>query len=527
MCVSLLCTTVAGAQLVLRDVSGTVEQQRTTWQTARSGDNVTQALRTGTGRATFQNGASAQVLMGSSSALELYQNEPNFMSGNFYLQGEGKFYVQGVHYFNSGKVRVDLRGNEQRIAVIDGSLRIAVGTQVSTLNSGLQYNLKTLKVSPFTESDPWYLARFVGAGNAQIEAVSGTVILQNTDGSSHTVQPVEELRPGQTLSTFDKSWAEISFSGGGYLRLQPQSALSVLSIEKTSRGREVQLKLLRGSAWNVVAKGKGGYQITTPTVTTAVRGTQFRVDSSGLVKVFEGQVVLPTSGDLPLSQGQQISPSGELTPLQIDQSDLDNQALDAAHNAPLLLSVDWPSGPQPYAQQQLDLTIHSQPTSQIIATLTPQGSRSLPPILLRPTTPSTVPQAVFRLQGDLPEGHYHVDILAKRFGKTRNIKGHMVIDRKPPTFGKLRVIRRGRMLRIMGSLSDQLPVTVQITVQSGDGGQRQYTQHLNPAQASLVNKATPFEWVFAAQSAAQDTVTLLATDQAGNQSKASDDKLQR
>lgn len=493
---ALLCP-AASAQVLLKEVSGTVEQQRGTWQLARNGDSVAQALRTGTGRVSFQNGNGAQVLMGSSSSLEMYQNEPSFQQGRFYVQGDGRFYVNGIHYFTSGRVRVDLQGNVQRIGVIAGSLRIAVNTDVSTIRTGQQYDLKTLKTSPFAENDPWYLSKFVGVGDAQIEAVNGTVTLQLQNGSSHAVQPIESLQPGQVLTTGDKSWAEVSFTGGGYLRLQPQSALSVISVEKTARGREVQLKLLRGSAWNVVAKGQGGYQITTPTVTTAVRGTIFRVDSGGTVKVFDGAVALPTNSDITLPVGQQIDPSGQVQPLSPDQGDLDNQALDAAHNQPLSLEISLDE-----VQTHFKMLVRSQPSSQITVRLTPQGGTPLPDFKLSDTTPSQ-PTGLFNAQKDLPEGRYRVEVLAQRFGQKRHFVGSVLLDRQAPQLSQVTVSRKGRIALLTGQVSDISSVLLKATL-----GQQTYTQWVSAA-------GKPVLWTLPlAQS--NLPIVLSATDQAGN-----------
>ncbi|MFC6666586.1 FecR domain-containing protein [Deinococcus radiopugnans] len=131
-----------------------------------------------------------------------------------------------------------------------------------------------------------------GLGAATVEAVRGPVRLLER-GNTRLAGLGDDLTAGTALNTGADAWAEIGFSGGGYLRLNAQSELKVLSIERTSAGREVLLKLEKGTAWNVVEKGQGGYRIDTPVVSTAVRGTVFRVDASGLVKVFDGQVALP------------------------------------------------------------------------------------------------------------------------------------------------------------------------------------------------------------------------------------------
>lgn len=481
----------ATAQLILRDVNGAVEQQRSGWVLARSGETVTQALRTGLGRATLQNPLGAQLLMGSNSALTMYENEPSLQQGHFYLQGKGRFYVNGIHYFTDGRVRIDLQDNVQRIGVIAGSLRIAVNTQVSSIRAGQQYDLKTLQTSPFAESDPWYLWQFNGAGQAQIEAVSGSVTLQGPAGS-HAVQPVEDLQPGQVLITAENSWAEVGFTGGGYLRLQPNSALSVLSVEKTSRGREVQLKLLRGSAWNVVSKGQGGYQITTPTVTTAVRGTTFRVDASGTVKVFDGVVTLPSQHDLSVPAGKEVLPGGQPAPLSPKQSDLDNQALDAIHNQPLKLSLDLPQ-----VARDLSVRVQSQPSSQVTLRLTPRGQPPLPDFKLRGQDGN------FSAQRDLPEGSYQVEVFARRFGQTRKLSAPLLVDRQPPQLSVQTLKQRGRVALLRLKVCDASGVRLSIM-----SGPQNYSRHLRAQPCATTEWTLPFFGSL--------PLSVRATDQAGN-----------
>jgi len=131
-------------------------------------------------------------------------------------------------------------------------------------------------------------------------------VLQARQGSVLTGRDLDHFRSAEIGQVFASgvrlsTWAEVDLSG---VRLHARSQLRVLGVEKTDRGREV-LQLESGSAWNVVRKGAGGYQLSTPTVTTAVRGTLFRVDATGLVRVCNGAVSLPSHGDVLVGQGRE------------------------------------------------------------------------------------------------------------------------------------------------------------------------------------------------------------------------------
>ena len=307
---------ITAPPLMVREVSGGAEQQLGTWQAVGAGQRLQTALRVGSGRARLQSGQ-GQVLVASASALRVYRNEPDLQSGHFYLSGDLRFFARQAHLAGSGQVRLDLNAPTLRVAVISGSLRISLGSSLIKLSGGEQYDFTARRVTAFVERDPWYRSRFVGEGQAQIEATNGQVQLQSGAASVQIASPGDVLSLGQALLTGAQAWAEVGFSGGGYLRLQPDSALSVISVDKLvgpsgTAQRQITLQLTRGSAWNVVAEHQGGYEISTPTITTAVRGTLFRVDASGLIKVLDGQVAVPSQQDLTFKAGAQRASSGKI-----------------------------------------------------------------------------------------------------------------------------------------------------------------------------------------------------------------------
>ncbi|WP_161883772.1 FecR family protein [Deinococcus alpinitundrae] len=504
----LLCALVCGLTLtlgvaraapsVLREVGGSVEQRRAVWQLAAVGETVEQALRVGAGRATLQSGG-GQVLIASDSALRIYQNEPDLQTGKFYLSGQLSFFSQSVHLASDGRVRLDLRAPTRRLAIIAGTARLAVGSRVLTLKAGEQYDFATKRITPFAERDAWYDSRFVGEGEAVVQAVKGPVTIQSvtTQASpAHNAAVDERLQSGQQLNTGPNAFAEVGFTGGGYLRLQPQSALSVLSVDRVlsqeGKGqREITLQLTRGSAWNVVAKRQGGYEITTPTVTAAVRGTIFRVDENGLVKVFEGQVALPSGVGLQLDQGQQLS--GDMVQaLVLDASDRVNQALDRQRAAPTRLDLTL----APTASE-LSLTVRSQPNTRLSVKVAGQDF---------PLTQSA--EGVFSLQAlknRLPEGRYDLTLTARRPGSSTSLKRNVLIDRSPPVVSRVSVLRLGRTVRLTGQVTDRSP-SVQL---SAEVNGRVYTRTLHlPQQAR-------FDWLLPLPEPGA-VIKLSAADAAGN-----------
>lgn len=463
-------TAQAAAFLTVRGAAGRVEIQETgnLWRSQAGIPSVSLGLRTGTGRAVLQSGT-GQIVVGSASKLRTYQEEADLLEGQFFLQGPVTVHVQGNHLFvdGGGRVRVDLApgGSTLRVAVIGGSGRVALGTRIVNMQAGQQIALKTGQLSSFRETDPWYAAQFKGAGAATVEATRGAVRIFRGEAAPVNAAVGDDLGAGERLTTEANAWAEVGFTGGGYLRLTEQSELSVIAIDKTAQGREVTLQLLRGSAWNVVEKGQGGYKITTPVISTAVRGTVFRVDASGLVKVFEGQVALPSDQDTTLSQGQQIQQGGQAGPLTPDALDAFNLARDAERARPLVFKLD----PTPASLKELALSARSLPDATVTATI---AGRTVN------LSSSEGTEGLFRLerlQDILPEGDYAVLVKATRFGQTVTQTRRIRLDRTAPTLSGLRTSIKGRILTLTGQVSDSGTLHPLLTVTLGD---RTYSSHV-------------------------------------------------
>ncbi|WP_157451799.1 FecR family protein [Deinococcus aquatilis] len=491
----------AAAFLTVRGTAGRVEIQETgnLWRSQVGIPSVALGLRTGTGRAVLQSGT-GQIVVGSASRLRTYQEEADLLEGQFFLQGPVTVHVQGNHLFvdGGGRVRVDLApgGSTLRVAVIGGSGRVALGTRIINMQAGQQIALKTGQLSAFRETDPWYAAQFRGAGAATVEATRGGVRIFRGEAAPVNATIGDDLAAGERLTTETNAWAEVGFTGGGYLRLTEQSELSVIAIDKTAQGREVTLQLLRGSAWNVVEKGQGGYKITTPVISTAVRGTVFRVDASGLVKVFEGQVALPSDQDATVSQGQQIQQGSQVEPLTPDALDAFNLARDAERAQPLIFRLD----PTPASLRELALSAHSLPDATVTATI---AGRTVN------LSAAAGTQGLFqleRLQDTLPEGDYAVQVKATRFGQTAMQTRRIRLDRTAPALSGLRVSIKGRILTLTGQVSDAGTTQPLLTVTLGN---LSYSRHVQGSFSLLLPVADPAL-----------PIRVSVQDQAGNESHA-------
>ena len=455
--------------LVLHSFQGKVEVQESdlTWRplTASAG-RVERALRTGTGRAVLTNGMGGRSVVGSASRLRQYSGKPDFQAGQFLLEGPVAAFARGSHLVmtGKGKARIDLTadGSTQRVAVIEGQLRVSNGPRLLTLSAGQQLALHSFQQQAFVEDDPWYASVFTGSGAATLEALRGTVRWISAKGTGQEARVGQSLAESQSLSTAENSWAEVGFTGGGYLRLSEHSELKVLAVEKTTRGREVTLQLLKGSAWNVVEKGQGGYKISTPVVSTAVRGTKFRVDASGLVKVVEGTVALPSEGQTTLTAGQQKAPRQPVQALQKDDLDLFNEALDAEQARPLQLN--WTAFAR--HQQQPGFALGGSPDTVVSATLQGKGG----PAVSVPVT-SDMAGGAYRLAPNaLPDGRYTLDVKASRFGQGLRWSRVIWIDQTAPVLSDLKRQVTGRVVTLSGLARDVngRPLTLRI---KGPGGE--------------------------------------------------------
>ena len=88
------------------------------------------------------------------------------------------------------------------------------------------------------------------------------------------------LRGGDVLRTWRHAGARILFENGNYIVLRSHSKVRLLSLKPTASSMKpnVRLELIEGNIWSrTVGKVKGTFVIETPTASTIIRGTDFRL----------------------------------------------------------------------------------------------------------------------------------------------------------------------------------------------------------------------------------------------------------
>ncbi|GGL95971.1 hypothetical protein [Deinococcus aerophilus] len=418
----------AEATLRVEQIEGRAELSAGSgWQPAHSGAAVSQGLRTGEGgRAWLSStatGRAGQVLAGPQALLGVSGGEAALRSGQFLLVGPLAVFVLGRHLVLEGRAqaRVDLIGGERRIALLAGSGRLALPGRVVLLGSGRQVDLDSGAVTAYAETDLWYAPQLRGVGRATVQATRGPVYL--TDDTREIAQVGRTLAPGQRLSTGQGAWAEVGFSGGGYLRLQASSELNVLR-----SGADTALQLTRGSAWNVSpSRPQGG----TALLGSALRGSVFAVSGGGLKQTF---------GAAPVDRPD-VAAAGDL-----------NQNLDAELAQPLTLQVD--AVPGRVQRLALNVTVRGVPQGSA------PGARVTAQVGTRryPLSPVAGQAGRFRLDptdAPLPEGPHTVVVRAEWRGQLRTRTLRFTVDRTPPTLGAVQTQRSGNVLTLRGAVRDE------------------------------------------------------------------------
>lgn len=466
---SLACVLWSGALAAdLKSLTGQVEVlgNNGIWSSATANTAINTSLRTGVGRAVLANNA-AQYTVGSNTTIDFYQKEPRLLDGQVYLENAQTAYALGHHFRlnRTAQVRIDMQGNNRSLSVLRGEVTFsgAAGGLV-TIKTGQRLNLQSLKVSNFSESDPWYQDKLVGLGAARLDGYKGKVeLLQANQWVKATVGV---LKIGDTLRTGNDSWAEIGFDDNSYVRLAAQSQLKITGVERIlvqqQARRRVILELQKGSAWNVVEPGKGGYELRMGNLVASVRGTKFRVDDN-LIKVLDGQVAADV-GDTPsnIASGQQWV-SGNIGTLVLDASDLANLQLDLERQTPFSHDINWPKNS---LQTNLDIAIRSNPNS--IVTLSDGGQYQ------QQVLSDQAGWSYFQPQ--LPDGNYNLNVAIEHRGAVYEEQHSYTIDRTPP-LTTIQTSFDTQYLYVRGTAEDAFEVTLEVL---WDDGSRQFVALTSP-----------------------------------------------
>jgi len=154
---------------------------------------------------------------------------------------------------------------------------------------------------------------------AKVEFAVGNVQASAANGTQRILAKGMEIGAGETVLTNANGRAQLRFSDGGYISLQPNTQFRVDEYKyegKTDGNEKSHFSLLIGGLRAITGAvgrvNKSNYRVNTPVATIGIRGTEFLAQYDGrlLVKVGNGAVYMSNAtGDLVLFSGQ----SGEVS----------------------------------------------------------------------------------------------------------------------------------------------------------------------------------------------------------------------
>jgi hypothetical protein len=136
----------------------------------------------------------------------------------------------------------------------------------------------------------------------------------NNSGGFHPARPGQELTAGNSARTGDGGHATIQFPDGSYVRMAPNTVVTVaeaqLSPDGSLRSANIVQKIGRTFV-NVQHLASGAtFQVGGHSVSAQVRGTEFevlvRANNTNLIKVFDGTVKVSGKTTVSLNAGQQV-----------------------------------------------------------------------------------------------------------------------------------------------------------------------------------------------------------------------------
>ncbi|NMC61953.1 MAG: tetratricopeptide repeat protein, partial [SAR324 cluster bacterium] len=154
---------------------------------------------------------------------------------------------------------------------------------------------------------------------AQLESCEGVVMRQISGrGAFQAIGTGTLLRSSDVIQTGRNSRAAISFRDGGFLRIAENSSLQLEAKSGSNSNSKVIMPF--GRAYYFSREPKAAPDFETPSVTTAIHGTEFALESNQNttnVSVLDGSVRLTNPmGQLSLSSGEQGRASKDSAPLK-------------------------------------------------------------------------------------------------------------------------------------------------------------------------------------------------------------------
>jgi hypothetical protein len=153
------------------------------------------------------------------------------------------------------------------------------------------------------------------AGVAQF--IAGDVNVRRPDGASTPLVKGTDIESGQAIVTGASGRAQVRFSDGGLVSLQPNTEFKVASYVDKADPKEDRflVDLLRGSMRAVTGligkRNRQNYKVTTSTATIGIRGSGFNAGynpdgSLGVTTEFDGIEVCNAGGCIGMTAGESV-----------------------------------------------------------------------------------------------------------------------------------------------------------------------------------------------------------------------------
>lgn len=166
------------------------------------------------------------------------------------------------------------------------------------------------------------------AGAASIDFSTGNVMAVNAAGAQRPLTKGAEVSNGDTIRTGDGGRAQLRFSDGGMVSLQPQTELRIDNYQYAGKedGQEKGFfSLLKGGMRTItglVGRGnRDNYKVTTSVATIGIRGTEYTAKlGDGVLHINTGEgaiEVCSTGGCLTLASGESAVVQGGAAPQRL------------------------------------------------------------------------------------------------------------------------------------------------------------------------------------------------------------------
>jgi FecR protein len=146
----------------------------------------------------------------------------------------------------------------------------------------------------------------VAAG--RVDFASGNVELVGGDGVRHPLNKGSEINAGESISTGEGARAQVRFTDGGFISLQPNTLFRVEQFNYAGKANGEEkgfFSLLKGGLRAVTGVighlNKDNYRVTTPAATLGIRGTGYNMvlrDDGLFVNVGEGAISLTNNAGI-------------------------------------------------------------------------------------------------------------------------------------------------------------------------------------------------------------------------------------